>query len=324
MKTTLFQIALAVVLCAPLYADAAPSVRAAITPSTAKLGDVLKLTLDVTYPNGFSIDAPDLQKDLGTFETRTSTALPAEVQGGQTTAHFVAALQNFTTGQQLLPPIAVTYRDIQGQPHRIQTPPLTVTIGEVPAGPNDKGDIRGIKGVVGPVAASPWWWVLLAVFLAAAGVFLWTKRRRQITGPPPPVPADQAALEALQRLRATGWLESGKMKEFYSGLSDIVRTYLEHGFKIPALERTTAELMRDVRRRADLPSETLVDLQTLLESGDLVKFAKFRPEASEAMNDHALALRIVDKTKALLPAKPYGAEAAAPQAPKKKAGVKRP
>jgi len=75
-----------------------------------------------------------------------------------------------------------------GTAHTVKTLPLTVTITEVPAGPNDKGTIRGIKGVIGPTAWSPWWWALLAGVVIGAGAYAWMKRKKIIQGPPPPRP----------------------------------------------------------------------------------------------------------------------------------------
>jgi hypothetical protein len=286
-----------------------PSVQAEVNPSTATLGDVLTLKLRVNYPNGYTVAPPVFDKNLGTFEVRASTQLPAQVEGPRTIARFEAALQNFTTGPQLLPGLELPYQDIEGHSHVLKTPALTVTLQNVPAGPKDKGDIRGIKGVVGPVAWSPWWWAVALFLLAALCLLLWHKRKRALAGPPPPppIPADREALARLQELRASGWLEAGKLKEFYSRLSDIVRAYIEKGFDVPALERTTAELMRDLRRRAVLSADRLIELQTLLDECDLVKFAKYRPETQEALLQHAAAVRFIEETRdALDPIAPGG------------------
>ena len=279
-----------------------PSVQAQVQPTTAHLGDLVTLSIRVTHPNADTIRPPVFQKSLGTFEVYSSTRLPTQVEGPNQSDFFEAQLQNFTTGQQLLPGLELGYRDILGHDHLLKTPDLQVTIEEVPAGPKDKGDIRGIKGVIGPVGWSPWWWLVAAVLIAALCALLWHKRKRVLEGPPPPppVPADEAALKKLQELLATGWLDSGKLKEFYSGLSDIVRGYIENGFQCPALERTTSEILRDLRKIPQFDAHIILELRELLEEGDLVKFAKFKPEVAEALRAHERAVQIVEQTKEAL------------------------
>ncbi len=279
--------------------NAAPSVQAQIDPGTAKLGDLVTLSIRVTHPNAYTIQPPSFQKNLGTFEVYASTRLPTQVAGPNQTDVFQAQLQNFTTGQQVLPGLELNYKDLQGKAHVVKTPELKVTLQEIPPGPKDKGDIRGIKGVIGPVALSPWWWLLLAVLMAGVAAAAWSKRQRVIHGPPPPppVPADELALKKLQQLLATGWIEGGRLKEFYSGISDTVREYLEKGFNCPALERTTTELMRDLRKVAKLDQAQLPVIKELLEECDLVKFAKFRPEPAEALQVHKTAVQIVEQTR---------------------------
>jgi len=189
-----------------------------------------------------------------------------------------------------------------GTVRSIATSELTITIEEVPAGSKDQGDIRAIKGVIGPTAWSPWWWVLLVVLVAAASAYVWMKRKKMIQGPPPPppIPADVTALEKLKALAETDWLTSGKAKEYYSAISDILREYLEKAFAIRALERTTGELMRDLRRKSEISTERQAELRELLETCDLVKFAKFRPEISEGTDAHQAGVRFVEQTRVLL------------------------
>ena len=57
-------------------------------------------------------------------------------------------------------------------------------------------------------------------------------------------------MEKLQRLAQSDWLAIGKTKEYYSAISDIVRDYLEQGFGVSAMERTTSELLRDLRKKS--------------------------------------------------------------------------
>ena len=280
----------------------APSVQAQVDPATAKLGDLITLSIRVTHPQALAVDDPAFAKSLGNFEIYASTRLASETIGGKAVERFQASLQNFTTGQQVLPGIAVPYRDPMGKVHSLKTPELSVMIEEIPAGPKDKGDIRGPKGVIGPTAWSPWWCVFAVSLLSAVCVLLWRKRKLALLGPPPPppVPADAAALEKLQRLAQTDWLSTGKTKEYYSAISDILREYLEKGFNTAALERTTNELMRDLRKRTDLASERQVELRELLDTCDLVKFAKFRPDVDEGTAAHAAAVRFVEMTKQVL------------------------
>jgi hypothetical protein len=279
-----------------------PSVQAQVDPSTATLGDLISLSLRVTHPAALQIDPPLLSKNLGTFEVYASSRLAGQINGDKAVDQFRATLQNFTTGPQLLSGLEVPYRDPMGNVHSIKTPDLTVTIVEVPPGPKDKGDIRGIKGVIGPTAWSPWWWVLAIFLVSGLCSFLWRKRQRVLAGPPPapPVPADITAMEKLQRLAESDWLTAGKIKEYYSAISDILREYLETGFHTSALERTTSEILRDLRKTASITTERQVELHELLESCDLVKFAKFRPDAAEGTAAHAAAVKFVELTRAIL------------------------
>ncbi len=275
---------------------ATATVNAQLQPSQARLGDLFSLTVKVTPPGDQLVLFPPTPKNWGTFEVYSSTVTAVP---GTNAMQLKTELQNFTTGQQTLSGVEFSLSDLKGRSRHVTVSSMTVTIQEVPPGPKDKGDIRGIKGVLGPVAWSIWWWVLLAAIASAAGVWFWKKRQAKLHGPPPPPPepADTVALRRLQELLATGWVENGRLKEFYIGLSDALRSYIENGFHCPALERTTSELLRDLRKQGKLESPVILQIKDLLESCDLVKFAKLRPDAAEALKDHASAVQIVEKTR---------------------------
>ena len=74
-------------------------------------------------------------------------------------------------------------------------------------------------------------------------------------------------------------MERGEVKEYYSELTDIARTYIEEAIEIPAMESTTDELIAAfkiavVKKKLSLTDETIKNLEKVLKQADLVKFAK--------------------------------------------------
>ena len=76
---------------------------------------------------------------------------------------------------------------------------------------------------------------------------------------------------------------------YYTRLTEIVRQYLENRFGIQSLELTTAETFTLLKKTGFREDELFLKLRTLLTGADLVKFAKYKPDASEnELNyDHA-------------------------------------
>ena len=99
----------------------------------------------------------------------------------------------------------------------------------------------------------------------------------------------------MSRLRESGLLAGGDFKLFYSRLTEILRAYIEPRFGIDALDRTTAELRTEMKRM-NLEDRLHDLLFALLDSADLVKFAKFRPTADQAERDFQAGWLFVHET----------------------------
>jgi hypothetical protein len=113
---------------------------------------------------------------------------------------------------------------------------------------------------------------------------------------PPPRPAHELALERLDRLGADGFTEEGDHRPFYFAVSEVIREYLGARFGFDGLEMTTEELVDELRRRA--PRELVLgEVEGWLTGGDLVKFAKISPTATEARGALEMAIRIVESTR---------------------------
>jgi len=96
----------------------------------------------------------------------------------------------------------------------------------------------------------------------------------------PKIPAHVTALEQLEKLKEEKLWQQGKLKQYHSELSDIIRQYIEHRFYIHAMEQVTDEIMYSFRT-VDVGDELKMKLRQVLFLSDLVKFAKEQPLPNE-------------------------------------------
>jgi len=142
---------------------------------------------------------------------------------------------------------------------------------------------------------SKWWlWLLVGLVIIGLGFLgfrLWQKRKKHLVGENQVkyTPIEKATI-GLQKLEEKQLIEKGAIKDYYSELTDITRTYLEEAVKFPAMENTTSQLIQNlkktaIRRKLAFSDEMIVALEKVLQQSDLVKFAKSKPLDFEIVND---------------------------------------
>jgi hypothetical protein len=94
------------------------------------------------------------------------------------------------------------------------------------------------------------------------------------------LPPHVVAIMELDRLRTEKLWKKGKNKEYYTELSDVVRKYIERRFQVNALEMTTEEILILFRKDRNTQS-VYQNLRQILQTADMVKFAKTEPLESE-------------------------------------------
>lgn len=126
-------------------------------------------------------------------------------------------------------------------------------------------------------------WVLLAWAVAAVGIVVWwlvdrKKRHGSIIVHREPVdtrnPYERAS-EALETLRERRLWQAGKVKEYHTELTDIVRRFIEEATGIRATEMTSDETLEAVDSGKWKVESGL--LRSLFATADMVKFAKSEP-----------------------------------------------
>ena len=138
-------------------------------------------------------------------------------------------------------------------------------------------------------------WIVLALLVAAIAMAIaWIIKRRKEHKPivvlpkAKPVPADKRALAELEALRRKELWQKGRIKKYYTDITDIVRRFLRNMYGISASEMTTRQTLRAFHGASDWSEENESLLRQLLQKADLVKFAKSQPESHE----HDAAMQI--------------------------------
>ena len=87
------------------------------------------------------------------------------------------------------------------------------------------------------------------------------------------IPAHITALERLHALDAKQLWQQGQVKEYQSELTDIVRSYIDGRYDIPAKEMTTSQIKKALNT-AKLDGGQIATVTDILQIADIVKFAK--------------------------------------------------
>ena len=254
----------------------------------------LDLSLKVPYGwfvewNDFAIDTLSEQLDIikRSEVERTADADSNVIVKQQLT------LMTFDTGQIQVPAVGLTYAKSFDDPDRLKayTDPInlystTITVDTTMAYKPPIAAPIQMKEVF------PWILAVLLLALAVFGIWYWRKHRKTkvdadgniVRGPV--IPPYDKAVGDLENLRQQKLWQSGKVKEYFSSLTDIAREYIEGQFGVNAVEMTTDDILEEVKP-LHFSQETYNKLKETMEVADLVKFAKYSAanlESENAMN----------------------------------------
>lgn len=144
-----------------------------------------------------------------------------------------------------------------------------------------------------------WIWILIIAILVAAlviGVWWYQKRKLARIEALKALPPHIRAINSLENIHNQKLWQEGKVKEYYSAITDILRTYMEERFGVYAMEMTSTEILNALK---GMRTETklLNSMSSLFEISDLVKFAKVTPEGDECETAYFDAYYYVEQTK---------------------------
>ena len=264
-----------------------PKISARIDSSRYKVGDWILLHVATELPRGVDSLALAAKDSLGSFEIlNVEKSAPQNNQ-----QEWTFRVTRFDTGDVYIPPVPFSYRAGADTTQRIAySNPVAVSIVSIPFDP--KGDIKDIK----PPLDAPWKFqdflpyllALLIIGLVLSAYYYyrkWKKRREEGFVPvKPSIPPGQVALAALRSLEDKHLWQQGKVKQYYSEVTEIIRRFLEDQYGVFALESTSDEIIAQLMKLPEAQA-LLQEFRTFFTTADLVKFAKYLPTPADHENE---------------------------------------
>ncbi len=284
------------------------------TKATAKLdlhtiliGDQVNLSLGFSFPAGTQVAWPSIKDTiLGNIRIINRTKVDTSWSADKKNLHLSQNLRLtcFDSGFYTIPPIRFYYRILPDTTIRFeQTEIQVLTVHTVAV-----DTTLAIKPIKDPVKI-PFsileylpWIIAGILFLAIAGFLLYYLLRRRkgepifVLRPGVKYQPHEWALMELEKLRVKKLWQSGKMKEYHTELTDILRKYIEDRFRLMAMESTTGEILEDLEDKTSIPKECRVMLGEILSMADLVKFAKYLPLPEDHEQSMEYAVDFINKT----------------------------
>lgn len=290
---------LAIILSCVFFTQVSLAQQLSVLKNDLMIGDQVTIMLSVDSSLGYQdVIFPKLKDSIGKFEL---IGEPNRTRFSET-----YTITCFDSGRYNVGPFIITMVGKNGDTTSQQTNQIGIKVATIDADTSKSfKPIDELAQEVKPtmltrakinIEENKWEYIAaLALILLAAGLF-WYLRKRKKKIIRPTEPAYQKAIRLLEELEEKKYWSRGEEKAYYVQLSDIVRDYLDERFKLNANELSTRELLNRVKKTGDL-RKIHTELRGLLQTSDLVKFAKGLPSEQERAEAAKSARIVVEKTK---------------------------
>lgn len=279
-------------------------VTATLDTTQIKIGEEIRYAISVETDSLMPVTFPEGQ-----------TFLPLEVIDFYPTDTLIEnqrvklikkyGLTQFDSGRYVIPQQLVRIRE-----QAFFTDTLLVEVADVEVDTLKQGMYDVKPHISVPPVKSPWFtswgWIVLLVLLVAVAIYLLVKNLRPKQTKEKRLPPFEEALVALQQLDASDYLSHNRVKDYYSGLTEIVKRYLDREVDNAVLESTTEELIAKLEiykhsGNLDFDKKTIDKLKEILQRADLVKFAKMQTDTGQVQLDRSDIEEIIKETHEIIP-----------------------
>lgn len=130
--------------------------------------------------------------------------------------------------------------------------------------------------------------VLVMLIRRGKPIFRLVRRKKKL-------PPHQVAITEIERIKGQRTWAQEDSKEYYTQLTDALRTYIQDRYGFSAMEMTSTEIIERLTEGGD--DKSLDELREIFRTADLVKFAKWSTLINENDANLVAALQYVNETK---------------------------
>ena len=256
-------------------------IKAELDTNQVTIGDQFNLNLYVNQPAGMEVKFPEIADSLaGKIEVLRQYGTDTISTGDRLELNRKILLTCFDSGVYQIPPLPFTISS-ENWSDSLFSNPIFLAVNTVPL----DSMIRDIKQPIQvPVSfAEIYPFILIALGIAlVVYIILYLIRKRKRKEPvfsisKPQEPPHIIALRELDALRESKLWQRNEFKQYYTRLTEIIRTYIERRFDIPAMEQTSYDILSSWKDKGNNDQDLFNILKQLLNLADLVKFAKEKP-----------------------------------------------
>lgn len=256
--------------------------NATLDSTEIQIGRQIHLTLELTHPKGKTYSWPALPDSIQKIEVlnRSQRDTAFSTDGRELTIRQSILLTCFDSGYYAIPPFRFTdTANTDSLSNYVETAPILLSVFTVEV--DTSASIKDIK----PLMEMPLTWkdfipyaagVLSLALVVFLSLLLYRKYRKKpviAEKKMPSLPAHEIALKSLAQLDEKKLWQQGQIKSYYTELTDILRTYLDHRWQVNAMEMTSDEILQ-YPVIYKLEDQVKNKLRYVFTIADLVKFAK--------------------------------------------------
>ena len=295
---------LCLMICTIANAVAQVSVEQSLDSLQILIGQEAHVTVDVTMKKGQSLIMPKRKEGSvivpGIEVTGENVADTIEKGDDVVRVRKVYTITSFDEDLYYLPPIEVKIDNKTYKGKSLALKVLTVPVDTLH--PNKFFPPKGVQD--SPFSwedwETPYYLSMLVILLTIIVVYLLLRlkdnkpiiaRVRIVKNILP----HQKAMKKIEKIKTDNLVTSGDQKEYYTRLTDTLRSYIEERFGFSAMEMTSSEIIEMLQKNSD--KEMIEELTTLFTTADLVKFAKHQVQINENDMNLVNAVDFINKTK---------------------------
>ena len=277
------------------------SVGASTDTTDYLVGDFINYEIEVVTHQDVEVLPPSLPDTLKQLELISREKPVVTDDGKSETTFYKFILAGYDSVTAIIPSVTIEYKTGNDSTlKKIETDSVVVNVHTLPVSTAEE-----IKDVKSPLLIAYDWrllllWIGIGIIILALANYFYRRYKKKKAAQTIEeriivIPPHIKAFRALDELEREQLWQKGRIKDYHSRITEIIREYFEERFDLHALELTTSETMLHLRGIKE--SEKILDVTfDFLSNADLVKFAKFQP--LESVNEEMMkqARNIVQST----------------------------